>query len=198
MNFEAAGSAMGGRAGGVVLKGCPAFKKEANIVSEENIVEAEASRDCPSALRGFPGRDNSFAAFEGDPASSVSPWSVAPSDEDASLVDDVERGRERVPLEDSDKAPQLCSDFSDLKDDVDLGVHGLEKSDEFVGGTELREPFPKQGPDCSVKGFDKIDVEDPGRKAMGAAARKGVRGNKICVSSSASSAEAELRLHCSL
>ena len=93
---------------------------------------------------------NSFVTFEGDPASSVPSWTVSPRDEDAGFVYDVERGRERVPLEDSDEAPQLCSYFSNLKDDVDSGVHSLEEPDELVGCAELREPLPKQGPDSSV------------------------------------------------
>ena len=155
MNFQAAGSAVCGKTWGVVFKGCPAFEEESNVVSEENVVESEASRDCPSVLRVLPGRDHPSVTFEGDPASSVSSWSVAPRDEHASLVDDVERGCEGVPLEDSNEASQLCSYFSNLKDDVDSGVHCFEESDEFVGGTELREPFPKQGSNCSVESLDK-------------------------------------------
>jgi hypothetical protein len=100
------------------------------------------------------GCDHSFVAFEGNPASSVSPWSVAPRDEHAGFVDDVKRGCERVSSEDPDEATQLCSDLSDLEDDVDFGVHSLGESDELVGGAELREPFPKQGSDCSVGSFD--------------------------------------------
>ena len=93
---------------------------------------------------------------------------------------------------------QLRSNFSDLEDDVDLSVHCLEESDEFVGCAESREPFPKQGSDCSVESFDEVDVQDPGCEAMGAAAREGIRGDEVRISPPASSAEAELRLHCSL
>ena len=198
MNFKAAGSAVCGKTWGVVFKGCPVFEEESDVVSEENVVESEASRDCPSVLRVLPGRDNPSVTFEGDPASSVSSWSVAPRDEHASLVDDVEGGCEGVPLEDPDEAAQLCSHFADLEDDVDSGVHCFEESDELVGCAELREPFPKQGPDCSVKGFDKVDVQDPSREAVGSSAREGVRCDEVCVSPPSSSAEAELRLHCSL
>ena len=145
MDFEAAGRAVCGKTWGVVFKGCPAFEKEADVVSEEDVVESEASRDCPPVLRVLPGRDDSFVTFEGDPASSVSSWTVSPRDEDAGFVDDVERGCKGVPLEDSDEALQLCSYFSDLKDDVDFGVHSLEESDEFVGEPL---PFSKGCPPC--------------------------------------------------
>ena len=57
MDFEAAGRAVGGKAGGVVFQGCPVFEKEADVVSEEDIVEAKASRGCLPVLRVFPGRD---------------------------------------------------------------------------------------------------------------------------------------------
>jgi hypothetical protein len=198
VDFKAACGAVGGEAGSVVFEVCSAFEEEADVVSEEDIVEAESSRGCPSVLRVLPGRDNLSVAFEGDSASSFSPWSVAPGDEDAGLVDDVESGGEGVSLEDSDEALQLRSDFSDLKDDVDSGVHSLEESDELVGCAESCEPFPKQSSDCSVEGFDKVDVQDPGCEAMCASAREGVRGDEVCVSSPASSAEAVLGLHCSL
>ena len=91
MYFEAACRAVGGEARRVVLKVCSAFKEEAGVVSEQDIVKAEASRGCPPVLRVFPpGRgNNSFVTFEGDPASSVSTWTVSPRDEDAGFVDDV-------------------------------------------------------------------------------------------------------------
>ena len=98
MNFEAAGRAVGGKAGCVVLEVCSAFEEESDVVSEEDVVKAETGRGCPSFLRVLPGRDDSSVAFERDPASSVSSCAVAPGDENASLVDDVKGGREGVSL----------------------------------------------------------------------------------------------------
>jgi hypothetical protein len=33
----------------------------------------------------------------------------------------------------------LCPDFSDLKDDVDSGVHGLKESNDLFGSAELHD-----------------------------------------------------------
>jgi hypothetical protein len=144
VDFEAASSTVGGEEGCVVLQVCSAFVEETDVVGEKDVVEAESSRRCLPAFRVLPGCDQPFVTFEGDSASSVSSWSVAPCNEDAGFVDDVEGWCEGVSLEDPNKASQLRSDFSNLEDDVDFGVHRLEESDEFVGDSEFCEPLPEQ------------------------------------------------------
>ena len=89
---------MGREERGVVLEVCSAFKEEPDVVCEEDVVESASGRGCPSGFRVPPAGDEFLVAFKIDTSASVPSWSVTPCDEDACLVDDIERGGEGVSL----------------------------------------------------------------------------------------------------
>ena len=64
-------------------------------------------------------------------------------------------------MEDADDALERGAHVTNVEDDIDVSVHGLEQSDKLLRDAQPREPPPQQRANDSVESFDKVGAEDP-------------------------------------